>query len=128
MASAAAFAAFALPVEWTFPRDRGCHEGMAFGDGRTGVLVWGGGDEIRLTVGRSDMWDHRGGYEWTPEQNYTNILAAVRADDRDRLRGLFRKVTPKGEPRNPYMLPLGRVVVKVPGRSRRSWTCSRAAQ
>ena len=112
-----AMTAFAAPVEWDFPRMGSCHEGIAFGDGKTGVLVWGGGDEIRLTVGRSDLWDHRGGYSWTPEQNYTNIVAAVHSGDKDRLYGLFKKETSKGEPRNPYMLPLGRVVIKVPGKT-----------
>ena len=106
-----AMTALAVQVEWDFPRMGSCHEGIAFGDGKTGVLVWGGGKEIRLTVGRADLWDHRGGYAWTPEQNYTNIVAAVHSGDRDRLYGLFRKETPKGEPRNPYMLPLGRVVI-----------------
>ena len=112
-----AMTVFAAPVEWDFPRMGSCHEGIAFGDGKTGVLVWGGGDETRLTVGRSDLWDHRGGYSWTPEQNYTNIVAAVHSDDKDRLYGLFKKETPKGQPRNPYMLPLGRVVIKVPGKT-----------
>jgi hypothetical protein len=106
-----AMTVFATPIEWDFPRMGSCHEGIAFGDGKTGVLVWGGGKEIRLTVGRSDLWDHRGGYSWTPGQNYTNIVAAVHSGDKDRLYGLFKKETPKGEPRNPYMLPLGRVVV-----------------
>lgn len=112
-----AMTTFAAPVEWDFPRMGSCHEGIAFGDGKTGVLVWGGGDEIRLTVGRSDLWDHRGGYSWMPEQNYTNIVVAVHSGDKDRLYGLFKKETPKGEPRNPYMLPLGRVVIKVPGKT-----------
>ena len=110
-----AFAAFAEVVKWDFPRTQSCHEGIPFSDGVTGVLVWGGGDTINLTVGRADLWDHRGGYAWTAEQNYTNIVAAVRSGDEDRLRGLFKKETPKGEPRNPYMLPLGRVVVKLDG-------------
>ena len=112
-----AMTTFAAPVEWDFPRMGSCHEGIAFGDGKTGVLVWGGGDEIRLTVGRSDLWDHRGGYSWTPEQSYTNIVAAVHSGDKDRLYGLFKKDTPKGQPRNPYMLPLGRVMIKVPGKT-----------
>lgn len=111
IAALAAFGAFAETVTWDFPRTGSCHEGIAFGDGKTGVLVWGGGNEIRLTVGRSDLWDHRGGYSWTPEQSYTNIVAAVHSGDKDRLYGLFKKDTPKGQPRNPYMLPLGRVVV-----------------
>ena len=110
-----AFTAVAEPVVWEFPRTASCHEGLAFSDGVTGVLVWGGGDTINLTVGRGDLWDHRGGYDWTPVQSYTNIVDAVLSGDTNRLVSLFRKETPKGEPRNPYMLPLGRVVVKLPG-------------
>ncbi len=102
-------------VHWDFPRLGNCHEGMAFADGVTGVLVWGGGDELRLTVGRADLWDHRGGYPWTDAQNYTNIVALWQAGRKEALLSLFRKETPKGEPRNPYMLPLGRIVVKMPG-------------
>ena len=102
-------------VEWRFPLERSCHEGIAFADGVTGVLVWGGGDSIRLTVGRADLWDHRGGYLWTDEQSYTNIVAAVRAKDKPRLLSLFKKDAVDGVPRNPYMLPLGRVTVTVPG-------------
>ena len=112
-----AMTVFATPIEWDFPRMGSCHEGMAFADGVTGVLVWGGGDTINLTVGRADLWDHRGGYPWTDEQSYTNIVSAVQRGDRDRLYGLFKKVTPAGEPRNPYMLPLGRIVIKVPGKT-----------
>ena len=64
----------ASPLEWRFPTARGNpHEGMAFADGVTGVLVWGGGDTLKLTVGRADLWDHRGGYSWTEAQSYTNI-------------------------------------------------------
>ena len=113
LCAAVGLAAQAVPVEWRFPLTESCHQGMAFADGRTGVLVWGGGDTINLTVGRADLWDHRGGYPWTAEQSYTNIVAAVRSCDKDRLYGLFSKETPAGEPRNPYMLPLGRVVVKL---------------
>ena len=109
-------------VEWTFPLQATCHQGLAFADGVTGVLVWGGGDTVKLTVGRADLWDHRGGYPWTPEQSYTNIVAAVRSGDKARLLSLFKKETPPGEPRNPYMLPLGRVTIRVPGAELRSGT------
>ena len=57
-----ALQAWADAVEWEFPRTGNCHEGMPFSDGVTGVLVWGGDDTINLTVGRADLWDHRGGY------------------------------------------------------------------
>ena len=106
-------------VHWQFPRMGNCHEGLPFSDGRTGVLVWGGGDTVNITLGRADLWDHRGGYPWTTEQSYTNIIEAVRTCDNDRLNALFRNDPPPGwgGRYNPYMLPLGRIVVKVPGRT-----------
>jgi len=107
--------AAAAPVEWTFPKTGSCHDGIPFADGTTGVLAWGGDDTLNLTVGRADLWDRRGGYPWTDEQSYTNIVAAVRSGDAARLYGLFSKTVPPGEPRNPTLLPLGRVVVKIPG-------------
>ena len=107
--------AVAEKVEWDFPRLGSCHEGMAFSDGVTGVLVWGGGDTMNLTVGRADLWDHRGGYSWLKSQSYTNIVSLVQAGKKDELLSLFKKETPKGEPRNPYMLPLGRVVIRLQG-------------
>ena len=111
----AAMGAFADAVTWDFPRTGSCHEGIPFADGTTGVLVWGGDDAINLTVGRADLWDHRGGYPWTAAQSYTNIVAALKSNDEQRLLSLFKKDTPAGEPRNPYMLPLGRVVVRMQG-------------
>ena len=105
----------AAPVVWEFPREGHCHEGMAFADGVTGVLVWGGGETLNITVGRGDLWDHRGGYPWTLEQSYSNIVQAVQAGDKDRLLALFEKETPPGEPRNPFLVSLGRIVVTIPG-------------
>ena len=114
--------AMAKPVEWTFPLDASCHQGLAFADGRTGVLVWGGGDTVKLTVGRADLWDHRGGYSWLESQNYSNIVSLVQAGKKDDLLAIFKKETPDGQPRNPYMLPLGRVTVKVAGATLRTGT------
>ena len=106
-------------LEWEFPRMGSCHEGIAFADGVTGVLVWGGGDTVNLTVGRADLWDHRGGYDWLPSQSYANIVSLVQSGRKEELLGLFTNNPPPGwgGRYNPYMLPLGRVVVKVPGRT-----------
>ena len=111
-------------VTWEFPRTGNCHEGIPFSDGKTGVLVWGGGDTVNLTLGRGDLWDHRGGYAWTAEQNYTNVIAAVRTRDNAKLNALFANEAPEnwGGRYNPYMLPLGRIVLKVPGRTLKSGT------
>ena len=115
--SAVSLLSGAVPVEWDFPRLGNCHEGMAFSDGVTGVLVWGGGDELRVTLGRADMWDHRGGYSWTAAQSYTNVVALWRAGREKELLSLFKKEKQPGEPLNPYMLPFGRVVVKLSGKT-----------
>ena len=104
---------FATVVQWDFPRTGGCHEGLAFSDGVTGVLVWGGGDTVNLTVARADLWDHRGGCEWRDGWNYTNIVSLVRKNDKAALSSLFKIVPKPGEPINPQLLPLGRVVVCV---------------
>lgn len=127
--------AVAGTVHWEFPREGSCHEGMPFADGVTGVLVWGGGDTVNLTVGRGDLWDHRGGYSWTEEQNYSNIVSLVRANDVTKLKSLFvREVpenwNPKGGPwrtrYNPYMLPLGRVTLTLAGATLKGGTLDTA--
>lgn len=115
LAVCAATVGFAESVVWKFPLTNGCHEGLPFSDARTGVLVWGGGDELRLTVGRADLWDHRGGCAWRPEWSYSNIVALVRKGDKQGLNDLFKVTPPPGQPRNPQMLPLGRVVLRLPG-------------
>lgn len=102
------------PVVWTFPL-KGCHEGLPFSDGRTGVLAWGGGDTLNLTFGRADLWDHRGGCSWLPGQSYTNIVALYRRGDFAALKALFKKSPKKGEPRNPRLLPLARVTLTLKG-------------
>lgn len=116
-AALAAMGALAARVEWMFPRERSCHEGLAFSDGVTGVLVWGGGDALNLTVGRGDLWDHRGGYPWFETQSYSNIVSLVQAGRKDELLSLFRNDPPPnwGGRYNPCMLPLGRVVVRILG-------------
>lgn len=87
--------------------------GIPFADGVQGFLVWGGSNTLNVTVGRADLWDHRGGYTWTKDQNYGNIRAILEARDVKRLDALFKKEVKSGEVRNPSMLPLGRVVFEL---------------
>lgn len=116
--------ASATTVMWEFPRTGSCHEGIPFADGKMGVLVWGGGDTVNLTVGRGDLWDHRGGFPWTEDQSYGNIIALVEKRDAAGLKSMFSQTVPENwnpvgsvwtSRYNPYMLPLGRVTVKIGG-------------
>ena len=88
---------------------RGCHEGIPFGNALNGYLVYGSTNRLVVTVGRSDTWDHRGGYEWREEQSYTNIVSALQQGNMDRVKKIFaRHGMQPGEPRNPMVIPVGR--------------------
>ena len=93
-------------VEWEAPIEYS-QAGLPFADGVQGVLVWGATNVLKVTVGRADLWDHRGGYEWTTEQTYKNIKDCLQRGDTGGLGRLFDKKVAPGEVRNPYMLPLG---------------------
>ena len=103
-----------VEVEWHFPLTQS-HQGIPFGNAVNGFLVWGEGRTLKVTVGRDDTWDHRGGYDWHDDQNYTNIVSALYAGDYDRVKELFRRGEQKpGEPRNPQIIPVGHFEFTLP--------------
>ncbi|MBN2641276.1 MAG: hypothetical protein JXR78_06470, partial [Victivallales bacterium] len=52
------------------------HLGMLMGNGNMGVLVWGEGTRVCLTVNRGDYWDHRQGERVLPGQSYRELVEA----------------------------------------------------
>ena len=77
--------------------------------------MWGEGRTLKVTIGRDDVWDHRGGYDWHDDQSYTNIVSALYAHDYDRVKELFRRGEQKpGEPRNPQIIPVGHIEFTLP--------------
>ena len=104
-----------VEVQWHFPLTQS-HQGIPFGNAKTGFLVWGEGGTLKVTIGRDDVWDHRGGYDWHEDQSYTNIVSALYSGDRNRVRELFRRGEQKpGEPKNPQIIPVGHVEFDIPG-------------
>lgn len=98
-----------LTHAWNFPLPRP-HTGPLLGNARLGVLVWGEGDTLRLTLGRADWWDHRNGKPWTDAMSYANIRRHLEANDEAGIRALFdRGSAEPGQPRHPSVLPVGRV-------------------
>lgn len=102
-------------LEWNFPLPR-THTGLPLGNGRTGLLIWGSGNRLCITIGRADLWDHRGGMPWSSEQSYENIRTLLEAGDEQGIRELFRPAqdAPSGAPSRPTVLPFGRVEVLLP--------------
>ncbi len=93
---------------WHFPLPRP-QTGIPLGNSRVGLLVWGEGRTLRLTIGLADLWDHRGGAEWHDGQTYGAIRAALEAKDAEALKKIFPPT-----PMTPQVLPLGRVEISLP--------------
>lgn len=87
-----------------------CHLGAPLGNSNLGLLLWGEGCEIFITVGCGGLWDHRGGRNWTPEMNYRNIRHCLEAKDSAALAALFPPLADR-PPARPCLVPLGRVVL-----------------
>lgn len=86
------------------------------GNGRMGVMVWGEGRTLKLTLGRADLWDHRGGKTWTEEMSLATIRKLLVAKDKEGMKRVFERggSEEKGLER-PTILPLGRVELELPG-------------
>ncbi len=92
------------------------HNGTALGNGYLGLLFWGEGNILKITVGCAALWDHRGGMSWTDKQNYRDIKGALENNDQDAIKKIFAVDTESipGVPRRPSIIPVGRVVVTLP--------------
>lgn len=93
-----------FPV-WHFPLNRP-HAGIKLGNTETGLLVWGGGSKLHLSIGYNRMWDHDGGVEWREGQSYGAIRKALESGDEKALKTIFPPT-----PKSPQLCPLGRLVL-----------------
>jgi len=97
-------------VDWNFPLKRP-HTGLMLGNAKTGLLAWGEGSQLRITIGRADLWDHRGGMaDWTSKQNFKSIRACLEANDAKGIKEIFACATENkpGLPPRPSVIPVGR--------------------
>lgn len=85
-----------------------------------GVMVWGEGRVLRLTLGRADVWDHRGGLPWTEGMTFVAIRGMLEGRDEAGLRAMFEGPTEVSGPRQPTILPIGRLELSLPGELRRA--------
>ncbi len=95
--------------EWEFPLPR-THTGMLQGNAVLGTMIWGEGGVLRVTVGRADFWDRRGGIRWNETMSYATIRACLERGDQETLQRIFHAgERAPGEPPWPSILPVGRL-------------------
>ena len=94
---------------WHFPINRP-HAGVKLGNNSTGLLVWGEGNELQLSIGVPTLWEHDGGAFWHEGQSFKAIRKVLEAGDEKGLKKIF---PPKGK--TPQLLPMGRVTITFGG-------------
>ena len=103
-------------VKYDFPLEQE-QSGAMLGNGVTGEMIWGGGSTLNITVGCGSLWDHRGGMEWTPAQNFPEIRRALEAGDMAAIERIFAPDRTSGVLR-PSLIPVGRVRIDLPESAR----------
>jgi hypothetical protein len=99
---------------WKFPLPR-THTGVLMGNGTQGLMIWGGGNQLNITVGRAGFWDHRGGNDFSARTTFRQVKTLLEAKDEAGLRKVFevpQKST--GLPREPQQIGGGRLEVYLP--------------
>lgn len=75
-------------LRWDFPLPR-THTGVLMGNGIQGLMVWGIGQQLNITVGRAGFWDHRGGNDFSARTNYPEVKRLLQQGDEAGLRKAF---------------------------------------
>lgn len=88
-------------------------EGLPLGNGLFGVLVWGEGNTLRLSLDRADLWDTRlPDMLKRPDWTYATMIRLKEVRDHKTHIEMFDK--PYDEIPYPTKLPLGRVEIHLP--------------
>lgn len=97
-------------LTWTFPLPR-THTGILLGNAVTGLMIWGEGSQLNITLGRADLWDHRGGMPWQDAHNYQDIYRLLENNDQEGLMAIFTcpSQDQSGQPERPSLIPVGRL-------------------
>lgn len=88
-------------------------EGLALGNGQTGCLVWGGPDELRFSLDRTDIWDTSVPYGTEDEAfSYKNLIRLAKEKNTEKIREIFDAAY---ERPTPTKLPAGKIILRFPG-------------
>lgn len=110
--------------EWVFRFDGPLprwKDGVPVGNGRTGAQVWGTGEQLYLTLDRSDVWDLRYEENRRPTFNYKRLRELVKARDHAAIQ---TEMMPDVSPLSrlaPTKISIGRLRVTLPPGTRVQW-------
>ena len=83
-------------------------EAIPLGNGLLGVLLWGEGNKIKLSLDRPDIWDLRIPEPYkNPDRNWQNLVELVKQGKTDDIRSIFENKPDSSV--YPTKLPVGRV-------------------
>jgi hypothetical protein len=80
-----------------------------------GLMVWGEGSLLHLTLARSGFWDRRGPTRFTDQIDYQRLAHLLRSGREQEARRAF---TPDSGPLHPQQLPCARITLKLPAECR----------
>lgn len=111
------------PLTWHFPIRRP-HAGVLLGNGTQGLMVWGEGRTLKITIGRAGFWDHRGGNEFAARTTYADVKRLLQAGDEEGIKAAFAvpEKTTASNLGHPQQLGGGRLEITLPD----GWTLQRA--
>jgi alpha-L-fucosidase 2 len=92
-------------------------EALPLGNGMMGILVWGNGRPLKLSLDRADLWDTRPVKNWeSPDNNYPTLRRWVSEGKADEISNLFDLpyITAPG----PMKIPAGRIELDLGGDAR----------
>ena len=100
---------------WQFPLPR-THTGALIGNGFQGLMIWGGDNQLNVTVGRAGFWDRRGGKDFLKNTTYKQVKNFLYSNNESGLRKAFgMDVEPEsGIPGRPHQIGGGRLEIKMP--------------
>ena len=100
---------------WQFPLPR-THTGALIGNGVQGLMIWGGGNQLNITIGRAGFWDRRGGKDFLKNVTYEEVKKFLHSGNENGLRtafGMDVKAEP-GIPKRPHQMGGGRLEIEFP--------------
>jgi len=100
---------------WQFPLPR-THTGALIGNGVQGLMIWGVGNQLNITIGRAGFWDRRGGKDFLQNTSYAEVKKFLYSKNDQGLRdafGIDHDPEP-GMPERPHQIGGGRLEIEMP--------------